>query len=138
MPEMPSRRLCRQKRAVPAVTVHRPDRRPAPRRGCQCHAQRSGSSPLKNRIEVVIELTCHVISRAISAHGRRVVQFVSAALIEVHHFAIQRDVSKLMAAANLRSCPSRADAPECLRLNSIFCDQLVNAFRWIYWFFSLA
>src|SRR5262249_22751070 len=60
-------------------------------------------SPLKNRIEVVIELTDRVVRGAISAHDRRVAQFASATLIKAPHLAVKSDVSELMAAADLRS-----------------------------------
>src|SRR5262249_42858889 len=72
-------------------------------------------SPLKNRIEVVIELTDRVAGSAISARDNRVAEFASAALIEAPQLAVQSDVGELMAAANLRSRTSRADAPESLR-----------------------
>src|SRR5499426_736278 len=52
-------------------------------------------SPLKNRIEVVIELSDRVVRGAISARDSSVAEFASGALIEATHFAVQRDVSEL-------------------------------------------
>src|SRR5262249_47589095 len=72
-------------------------------------------SPLKNRIQVVIELTDRVSRNAICARANCVAECASAALIEAPHLAVQSDVSELMAAADLRSRTSRADSPESLR-----------------------
>ena len=60
-------------------------------------------SPLKNRIEVVIELSDRVVRGAINARDSSVAEFASATLIEAPHFAVQRDVSELVAAADLGS-----------------------------------
>src|SRR6266542_1551270 len=95
---------------------------------CVAHVRRQGPganadftpgafevSPLKNRIEVVIELSDRVVRGAISARDSRVAAFAPATLVEAPYFAVQRDVSELMAAADLRSGTSRADAPASLR-----------------------
>src|SRR5215475_4331527 len=60
-------------------------------------------SPLKNRIEVVIELSDNVVRGAISARDSSVAEFAPATLIEAPHLTVQRDVSELMAATDLLS-----------------------------------
>src|SRR5262245_38829910 len=60
-------------------------------------------SPLKNRIEVVIELPDRVARCAVSSRDESVAEFASDPLIEAPYFAIQSDVRELVAAADLRS-----------------------------------